>query len=306
MSVNGLKVASKPESTRQEGPTLQFVDAKSPRDNKWIGGLDKALAFTKKDMKIAVSYRLQFFFQFLQIFFAVAVIYFVGKMLGDSGKSPLLKEYGADYFSFALVGLAINSYLRTSMEGITNNIRQTMNQGVLEAVCAPPINYTWLLLCSSLWQFVFETIRVAFYFIVAITVFGMRLDQANWAGAIVSLVLTVSIFLMLGLMSCSILVLVKRGDPVYWVFSRACALLAGIMFPITVFPRWLQVAAWCFPLTHSLEVVRRCLLTGANMSQVSTNIWALLGFIIVLAPVTVQVNRVCMAKARKRGAFATH
>lgn len=306
MSVTKFNAASKAEGMPQAPPTPRFVDDKSRRDKEWIAALDRALAFIKKDMKIAVSYRLQFTVQFLQIFFAVAVIYFVGKMLGDSSGAALLRQYETNYFSFALVGLAINSYLKTSMEGITNNIRQNMNQGVLEAVCAPPIGYTWLLLCSSLWQFVFETIRVFCYFVVAITIFGMRLDQANWPGAIVSLVLTVSIFLMLGLMSCSILVLVKRGDPVYWVFSRVCGLLAGIMFPITVFPRWLQATAWCFPLTHSLEAVRRCLLTGANMRQVSTNICALLGFIVILAPLTVLVNKVCMEKARKRGAFATH
>jgi ABC-2 type transport system permease protein len=291
---------------RQTGSTTNFGGTGFAGDSVWIGDLAKAAAFMKKDMRIAVSYKLQFVFQFLQIFFSVAVIYFIGKMLADAGKSSLLKEYRADYFSFALVGLAINSYLRGGMEGITNEVRQTMNQGVLEALCAPPINYTWLLLCSSLWQFAFETVRVVFYFLIAMAIFGMRLHGANWVGAIVSLILTALIFLMLGIMSCSILVLVKRGDPIYWVFSRATSLLAGIMFPVSVFPRWLQMVAFCFPLTHSLEAMRQCLFAGASLRQVSGNIWALVGFAVVLAPLTVVVNNVCMRKAKRRGAFTTH
>ena len=104
----------------------------------FISELNKALVFIKKDMKISVSYKLQFVFQFLQIFFGIAVIFFIDKMLGQSGKVSVLQRYGGDYFSFALVGLAANSYLRAGLVTITNDIRQIMNQGTLEAMCATP------------------------------------------------------------------------------------------------------------------------------------------------------------------------
>jgi len=257
-------------------------------------------------MKISTSYKLQFIFQFLQIFFSVAVIYFIGKMLSGPGRTLLLKPYHADYFSFALVGLAINSYLRAGLITITNDIRQTMNQGTLEAMCAAPINYTWLLLCSSLWQFAFETIRVTFFFLVAIVIFGMKLKNANWPGAIASLTLTAPIFLMLGVISSSILIVVKQGDPINWIFSSLGALLAGTMFPISVLPSWLQTAANFLPLTHSLEAARQCLLAGAPLTDVSTNICALLAFILVLIPLTIFINQLCMKYAKRRGAFSTH
>ena len=268
--------------------------------------LNKAAAFIKKDMKISVSYKLQFVFQFLQIFFGIVVIFFIGKMLGQSGKTSVLRQYGGDYFSFALVGLAINSYLRAGLVTITNDIRQTMNQGTLEAMCATPTGYSWLILCSSLWQFIFETVRVACYFAVAILIFGMRLDNADWPAALLSMALTAPVFLMLGMISCSILVVVKKGDPVSWVFSSLGAILAGTMFPVSVLPGWMQKISYCLPLTHSLEAARRSLLSGAGISQVSANLWALVIFIIILIPVTIAVNSICMKNAKKKGAFSTH
>ena len=268
--------------------------------------LNKATAFIKKDMKISVSYKLQFVFQFLQVFFGIAVIFFIGQMLGQSGKASVLRQYGGDYFSFALVGLAINSYLRAGLVTITNDIRQIMNQGTLEAMCATPTNYSWLILCSSLWQFVFETIRVVCYFAVAILIFGMGLDNANWPAALLSMAFTAPVFLMLGMISCSILVVVKKGDPVNWVFSSLGAILAGTMFPISVLPEWMQKVSYCLPLTHSLQAARRSLLVGAGMEQISANILALLIFIIILIPVTIAVNNVCMKNAKKKGAFSTH
>jgi ABC-2 type transport system permease protein len=271
-----------------------------------IGGLAKAVGFVRKDMAIAVSYKLQFIFQFSQVFFSVAVIYFIGEMLGNSGKSPLLEAYGADYFSFALVGLAVASYLKTGLVTITNDIRQIMNQGILEAMCAGPMGYKWLLLCTALWPFIFETIRITFYFFIAMTIFGMRFHSANWLGAAVTMIMTIPIFLMLGITSSSILILVKRGDPINWVFSSVSSLLAGTMFPIAVLPTWLRMVAFCLPLTHSLEAMRKCLLMGAPIRQVCNHLFALLLFVVVLLPVTAFVNNICLGRAKRQGAFSTH
>lgn len=266
----------------------------------------KIKAFIKKDAIISVSYKMQFAFQFLQIFFSITIIYFIGKMVTATGSVNALKPYGGDYFSFALIGIAVNSFLRAGLVSITNDIRQTMNQGTLEAMCATPTNYTWLMFCASLWQFLFETIRIASYFLIAIMVFGLQFENANWPTAILAMMLTAPIFLMLGINSCSILVVVKRGDPINWVFSSAGALLAGTMFPVSVLPNWLQTVSHYFPLTHSLHAARKSLLTGASFSQVKSSLLILFAFTIILIPITIAVNHICMNYAKKRGAFSTH
>jgi len=271
-----------------------------------IGGMNRAVGFVRKDMAIAISYKFQFIFQFSQVFFSIAVIYFIGKMLDDSGKSPLLEAYGADYFSFALVGLAVASYLKTGLVTITNDIRQIMNQGTLEAMCAGPMKYRWLLLCTALWPFIFETIRVILYFLIGMVFFGMRFNNANWLGATVTMIMTIPIFLMLGIISCSILILIKRGDPVNWIFSSVSSLLAGTLFPVAILPNWLRLIAFCLPLTHSLEAMRKCLLMGTPIRQVCGHLFSLLLFMAALLPVTVLVNNICMKKAKSRGAFSTH
>lgn len=262
--------------------------------------------FVRKDMRIAVSYRLQFVFQFLQIFFGVAMIYFIGKMIGDANSSPLLKQYGSDYFSFALVGLAITSYLKTGLITITNDIRQIMNQGTLEAMCATPVGYLWLLLCTALWPFVFETIRVTFYFLVGVIFFSASFHNANWLAAFVTMLLTIPIFLVLGITSCSILILVKRGDPINWIFSSTSALLAGTMFPTAVLPIWLRIVSKCLPLTHSLEAMRQCLLTGASIGEIRFHLLMLLLFLLILIPLALWIHGMCMRSVRRRGAFSTH
>lgn len=263
-------------------------------------------AFIRKDFCIAITYKLQFAFQFCQVFFSIAIIYFIGKMFDGSGANGLFDRYNSDYFSFALVGIAINSYCRAGLVNITNDIRQSMTQGSFEALCSTPIHYTWLLGCSALWPFVFETVRVAIYFLTAWLIFGMVLPDANWGAALIVLVLTVPIFILLGVISSGILIVVKRGDPINWIFSSLSALLAGTMFPVDVLPTWLQKIAFCLPLTHSLEALRKSLLVGVSLNEITTHLTALVLFLIFLIPMTLLLNRVCLKRAKQQGAFSTH
>jgi hypothetical protein len=52
--------------------------------------------------------------------------------------------------------------------------------------------------------------------------------------------------------------------------------------------------------------MRRCLLVGSSIIEIKTHILALITFAICLLPITLLTNRICMAKARKHGSFATH
>lgn len=271
----------------------------------FLTALRNALAFIKKDMKIALSYKFQFIFQFAQIFFSVAMIFFIGKML-EGASNKYLKDYGGDYFSFALIGLAVNSYLRAGLVTITNDIRQMMNQGTFEAVCAAPVKYMFLMIYSALWQFLFETVRISAYFALGFSLFNMRLQNPNILAAILTMLLTAVVFLLLGTISCSILIVIKRGDPINWIFSGIGALLAGTMFPISVLPGWLGRLAMFMPLTHSLEAIRKALLTSASVFDIANNLIALGGFIIFLLPMSFYINKVCMSFAKKCGAFVTH
>lgn len=268
--------------------------------------IQQVLAFIRKDFCIAVTYKLQFAFQFCQVFFSIAIIYFIGKMFDGSGAGRLFDRYDANYFSFALVGIAINSYCRAGLVNITNDIRQTMTQGSFEALCATPIHYAWLLLCGALWPFIFETVRVVIYFITGRLIFGLVLPNANWLAAWVVLSLTVPIFILLGVISSGILIVVKRGDPVNWIFSSLSALLAGTMFPIDVLPEWLQKIAFFLPLTHALEALRQSLLVGASLRDIASHLWALVLFVIILIPMTLLLNRWCLKRAKRQGAFSTH
>jgi hypothetical protein len=60
------------------------------------------------------------------------------------------------------------------------------------------------------------------------------------------------------------------------------------------------------PLTHSLEAVRQSLLAAADIRQIWGHLRALLCFIVILIPISIIINKLCMKIAKKKGAFSTH
>ncbi|HEA69513.1 MAG TPA: ABC transporter permease, partial [Desulfobacterales bacterium] len=70
-----------------------------------ISTLNKPAAFLKRDLQIALSYKLQFLLQFVGIFFSSMVFFFVSKLIGG-GISAQLAPWGGDYFSFVIIGVA--------------------------------------------------------------------------------------------------------------------------------------------------------------------------------------------------------
>ena len=68
-------------------------------------------------------------------------------------------------------------------------------------------------------------------------------------------------------------------------FFLPSILLSGFMFPFGGMPRWAQMLGEVFPLTHFLRLVRAVMLKGADLSEVTGPILALLGFVAVFGVV---------------------
>ena len=77
-----------------------------------------ALAFIKRDVSLALSYRLSFLFQFLGILLTLATFYFLSKLIGGA-MADSLETYGGDYFTFVLLGLAFSTYMVLGLQSFS-------------------------------------------------------------------------------------------------------------------------------------------------------------------------------------------
>jgi ABC-2 type transport system permease protein len=243
------------------------------------------LAFFRRDMAIARSYRMAFGLEILEAFFGVATFYYLSRFVSTDQLSHALPP-GSDYFAFALVGFAFFDYLTVSLSAFDNSIMEARQNGTLEAMLVTETPLTVILGASAAYPFVLLALRTIIYLAWGAVLFHFPVREANWLGAVIILLVSVLAFAGLGIISTSYLLLFKRGNPARWLIVGASGLLGGIMYPVSVLPVPLQWLARLVPVTYSLEGMRQALLSGAGMVQLWPSVRALLLFSVILLPLS--------------------
>ncbi len=268
--------------------------------------MPKLLAFLVRDFQNEVSYRFGFFLQFGGAFLS-ALTWFVISQLVEPTSAAAAHLGGADYFSFVLVGLAFYLYLQSSLGAFASKIRQEQLTGTLEALLSTPTSVGAIIAYSSVWDFVVASFRVLVY--LAIGAFlGVRIAWTNAGPALLVLALTIVSFSSIGILSASMILYFKRGDPLNFLIVSTHTLLGGVLFPVELLARWpwVESLSRLLPLTYALRAVRRTLLAGAGLSEIRAEIGMLVLFAVLLMPASLLAFRLAMRKARQEGSLVQY
>lgn len=263
-------------------------------------------AFLRKDLLFEISYKLQTLFKVLDVLFRLMIFYFLSRLVGGEESREALREYGGDYFTFSLVGIAFLGFFNAGIINFTTSIRQQLTMGVLEALAVAPIRSATLLFHSSIWPMGFELAKALSYLMVGRLIFGADLSLVQIPEFLLTLVLSIVVFGCLGVVGASLIVYFKRGDPIAWILSSLSILVGGVLFPIALLPEWLQLVALANPVTWALEALRKSLIPGATGGSLTMPILALTLFAALFIPLAVWTARTVFEKARAEGNLGLH
>lgn len=229
-----------------------------------------------RDVATATSYRVGFMLTVGSSLISVLAVFFLSEAFSES-VSPSMGAYGGDYFGFAVVGVAFSNLMALGLTGMAARIREGQMMGTLEIMLLSPNRLPTLLLSSALWPHAQALLTLAVLVTAGIAL-GVDVGRANVPVALLGLGLSVLAFNALGLFAAAIVIVIKQGNPVALLIGMASILLAGVFYPVSVLPDWLQGLGQLLPLTHALEVVRRSALAGEGVST----LWQPLLFLSVL------------------------
>lgn len=235
-----------------------------------------------RDMWTALSYRIGFLLSIGGSLISVFGVFFLGEAFGE-GMGGALDRYGGSYFGFAVVGVAFSNLMALGLTGVSARIREGQMMGTLELMILSPNRLGILFFSSSLWAHAQASVALVMFLAVGMAL-GMDLGSANVPMALGSLLLAVLSFNALGLFSAAVVIVIKQGNPVSLLISMASILLAGVLYPVSVLPGWLQAVGQALPLTHALELVRRSALGGEGIGTLWGPFLILLAITVVLLP----------------------
>ncbi len=261
-------------------------------------------AFLVRDFFTETSYRLSFLVSIGGIFFSAFIFFFLSELVGDSAQDALA-AYGGDYFAFVLIGVAFGSYFGVGLTGFARALRQAQTTGTLEAMLMTPTPVSLIIVGSAVWSYLFTTFRVLVYLSIGTLLLGVSLGGANYAAAIVTLLLSILSFASIGIITAGVIMVIKRGDPITGLLGNLANLIGGVFYPIEILPGWLQAIAKLLPITYALRAMRLSLIGGASWAELAPDLLALVIFCLLLFPLSLIIFRFAVNRARADGSL-TH
>jgi ABC-2 type transport system permease protein len=266
--------------------------------------LRKIAAFFWRDFSIARGYRAALLLEVVQAIFGVGTFYYLSRFV----ESPQLDRAlppGSNYFAFALVGFAFFDYMGIALSAFDESLNEARQNRTLEALLVTQTPLTVILAGSAVYPFVAVALRTCVYLALGAMFFGFAPRDANWAGALAVLLVSIAAFAGLGIFSASYQLLFKRGNPAKWIVLGISGLVGGMMYPVAVLPHALQIVARLIPVTYSLEGMRAALLAGAGWGELWPSIVALLIFAAILIPLSFAVFAWALRRTKITGTL-TH
>jgi ABC-2 type transport system permease protein len=255
-------------------------------------------ALARRDLRVELSYHFQLYLRFFNIVFAVTMFYFLGQLVGDA---PALSGLRGGYLEFVVVGLVLTGFAHACTTAFNQAITEAQADDTLEILLATPARFGTLLGGTLTVPLGFSAIDTALYLTLVSLFVGGSIDPSGLLVALPILLLVLGTFAALGILSAAVIVLTKRGDPFSTLAIQVSNLLAGAMFPVAVMPEALQLLAWAVPAFYGLRSIRAALLADAGFVDVAWDALVLIGFNLVLLPLSLIAFRRAVAIARVTG-----
>ncbi|PCN50251.1 hypothetical protein B6U99_05450 [Candidatus Geothermarchaeota archaeon ex4572_27] len=207
-----------------------------------------------------------------------------------------------EFVGFVIIGGAMMSFWLNVTWGMGSMFYWEKEKGNLELVVASGAPLSGLLLGMALGGMFNTSIRAAAIVLLGTLIFGARFDASRIPSALAVFTLTMAALYGLGMALASIYLMYARSG---WRLSEALEepmmFLSGMYYPISVFPRLMQLVACLFPLTIGIDGVRRSLVLGAGIYELSGHIIALSAMAAVSIYAAIWLLRRMERVARREG-----
>jgi ABC-2 type transport system permease protein len=262
-------------------------------------------AFIKKDLLVQISYRLEFMLNWVNILLQAGTFFFVAKLVGAVPASHI-KEYGGEYFSFVLLGLALTGYFFNALRSFEMHLREEQMLGTLESIMLTPMRLTVLIIALPCWDFIFSLVYLFIYGAIGVGFLGAKFVACDVPAVAAILILSVISLCSIGICSAAFIMIFKRGSPITWGVAGLSAFFGGAYFPVTMLPLKLQAISYMLPVTYSLRSLRHALLQGYSFKMLAPDIAVLAACCVVLFPASIMVFKFAVRKAKTAGTLGQY
>ena len=201
-----------------------------------------------------------------------------------------------------LVGAVIWAYLGIIFEILTETVAWERWEGTIEYTFMAPLSRPVHLFGMGLFAVGYGVLRAVLLFGVVAAFFSLHLPDADYVAALVVLIVASISFIGIGMMTAVLpLISPEKGTQLGFVAQGLLLVVSGVYYPVSVLPQWMQWLATISPATYALRGCRAAIIDGAGLTDLWTEIWALLVIGAVSVPLGLLTFRTGERYAKKHG-----
>jgi ABC-2 type transport system permease protein len=201
-----------------------------------------------------------------------------------------------------LVGAVVWAYLGIIFEILTETVAWERWEGTIEYTFMAPLSRPIHLFGMGAFSIVYGVIRAVLLFGVVALFFNLELGQADFAAALLILVVASIPFIGIGMMTAVLpLISPEKGTQLGFIAQGLLLVVSGVYYPVTVLPEWMQWLAKISPATYALDGMRDAIVRGDGVGSMGDELWPLVIIGIVSIPLGLEVFRRGERYAKRHG-----
>ena len=254
------------------------------------------MAVVRRDLQLALSYRIPFATQLLAAFFSLTLFYYLSRLVNVSSFQS------ADaYYAFAVIGLIILQVLNSTLQTPPATLRQELVSGTFERIVASPFGPVGTVMAMLVYPFVHALVTGLLMICFAGIVFGVDISWDTVLLAVPLFALSALAFAPFGLMLLGVVLIAKQVMAgATWIVA-GIALVSGLYFPTTLLPDWIEWTSDVQPFTAAVDLLRHVIVGTPLRDPAWVDVAKLIGFAAFLMPLAVLVVDRAVRVSRRRG-----
>jgi ABC-2 type transport system permease protein len=201
-----------------------------------------------------------------------------------------------------LVGAVVWAYLGIIFEILTETVAWERWEGTIEYTFMAPLSRPIHLFGMGAFAIVYGIIRAVLLFGVVALFFDLNLSQANFAAALIVLLVASISFIGIGMMTAVLpLISPEKGTQLGFIAQGLLLVVSGVYYPVEVLPQWMQWISVISPATYALDGMRDAIIDGDGITAMGDELWPLVVIGIVSVPLGLEVFRRGERYAKKHG-----
>ena len=199
------------------------------------------------------------------------------------------------YFDFIAPGIMAMTVMMSVMTGLPVAISQEKEIGTLDGMMVAPINRLSIILGKTLGQTARGLLQGVIILILAAGLFGVTINGSILL-VFALLLLGVFSFVGLGIVITSFAKDQETAQMAMMTLMFPMMFLSGVFFPVQQMPWYMQDISKVLPLTYASQALRKVMVLGAGIPDISTELTVLIVFGVIMTAIAVPVFRRMMTR----------